>query len=108
MQIRRRAFKELLEHLIPLMLGCLKNPGGGASASSAGDQDPDAYEDSANASPGDATRKGGRKAASDDRGLAGGWDQGEGGPGGEVVVLHYYQQHHQYLLKVAVLETMNR
>lgn len=38
----------------------------------------------------------------------GGMDLAGKGMAGEVVVLHYYQQHHQYLLKVAVLDAMNR
>ncbi|CAN0505439.1 unnamed protein product, partial [Ectocarpus sp. 12 AP-2014] len=33
-KIRRRAFKELLAHLIPLMLDCLKSPAGSSNSSS--------------------------------------------------------------------------
>jgi len=104
--------------MIPLMLDCLKSPGGGASASSTGDIDPDAAGDAS--SSGDV--KDGKTADSGSQGQgSGGGDHGvvgpggdgegvvaKGAPGGEVVVLHYYQQHHQYLLKVAVLETMSR
>ncbi|CAN0260718.1 unnamed protein product, partial [Ectocarpus fasciculatus] len=32
-KIRRRAFKELLAHLIPLMLDCLKSPAGSSTSS---------------------------------------------------------------------------
>ncbi|CAN0342786.1 unnamed protein product, partial [Ectocarpus sp. 12 AP-2014] len=98
-KIRRRAFKELLAHLIPLMLDCLKSPAGSSNSSSPRER---------NASLGGA---GGQRRG---EGFGDGGDGEEGalaagkGLGGEVIVLHYYQQHHQYLLKVAVLETMNR
>lgn len=108
-QIRRRAFKELLAHLVPLMLDCLKSPAGTRPAGE------DASIAAENASRGFARGSG---RAFDGEGLGSGGVGGEGGGagtgaggkdlGGEVVVLHYYQQHHQYLLKVAVLETMNR
>lgn len=87
------------------MLDCLKSPAGtrpqAENASVAAD----------NANRGFARGSG---RAFDPEGLGGGGRGGEGGGaggkdlGGEVVVLHYYQQHHQYLLKIAVLETMNR
>eukprot|EP00903_Cladosiphon_okamuranus_P006268 g6151.t1 len=100
-KIRRRAFKELLAHLIPLMLDCLKSPGGDESAAAAANTSSSAVEENGGEGAGGAGLGSG----------AGGVDGEEGGLkglSGEVVVLHYYQQHHQYLLKVAVLETMNR
>lgn len=81
------------------MLDCLKSPAGNSNSSSPREE---------HASLGGA----GRQGRGD--GFRDGGDREEGGLaagkglGGEVVVLHYYQQHHQYLLKVAVLETMNR
>lgn len=104
-QIRRRAFKELLAHLIPLMLDCLKSPEG--SGNTNGTALPDANASSIENALG-ALGHGGEIGGPADMRAGGGVDIAGKGLGGEVVVLHYYQQHHQYLLKVAVLETMSR
>ncbi|CAM9707338.1 unnamed protein product [Scytosiphon promiscuus] len=104
-KIRRRAFKELLAHLIPLMLDCLKSPEG--SGNSNGSTFPDGNASSIENALGGLGHGGEIGGAADLRG-GGGVDVAGKGLGGEVVVLHYYQQHHQYLLKVAVLETMSR
>lgn len=108
-QIRRRAFKELLAHLIPLMLDCLKSPGGDdqtatAAAASNTNNNTSSAVDKSNSGVG----AGGVGRGPESGGPVDREEGGAKGLGGEVVVLHYYQQHHQYLLKVAVLETMNR
>ena len=85
------------------MLDCLKSPAGTRPQA----EDPSMAADNANRG---FARGSGRTFDREGLGGGGGEGTGAGGKdlGGEVVVLHYYQQHHQYLLKVAVLETMNR
>ncbi|CAN0318906.1 unnamed protein product, partial [Hapterophycus canaliculatus] len=105
-KIRRRAFKELLAHLIPLMLDCLKSPEG--TGNSNGSVFPDGSASSIENALGGFGHGGEAGGPGDVLGVGGMVDIAGKGLGGEVVVLHYYQQHHQYLLKVAVLETMSR
>lgn len=92
------------------MLDCLKSPAGIRPPA----EDPSSTS-TENANRGFSRGSGGRTFDGEGGGSGGVSAGEEGGAGaagkdlgGEVVVLHYYQQHHQYLLKVAVLETMNR
>lgn len=118
--MRRKAFKELLSRLIPLMLDCLKRPtcvglpgipiaapGSRNPVPTGGGGDESLLKQRATLPKvnGPALPSGLDAAAG---GLSEGGAEGAKGLGGEVVVLHYYQQHHQYVLKVAVLETLNR
>lgn len=86
------------------MLDCLKSPEGNGNSANGGafpDGNPSSIE---NALGGFGQGGGEIGGPAELRGV----DASGKGLGGEVVVLHYYQQHHQYLLKVAVLETMSR
>lgn len=82
------------------MLDCLKPGGGSNSNTLASSKKSSSTGDLGNG------ENGGVSAGTASRNLTGSMSEhGVDGVGGEVVVLHYY---HQYLLKVAVLETMHR
>lgn len=115
-QVRRKNLKELLSHLIPLMLDCLKSPEwvslpGGTSAGGGSRNSLPADGPRTDGLPGEATHLNENASTSSpvadvDGGMSEGAPESKKGVR-EVVVLHYYEEH-QYVLKATVLDTMNR